>query len=273
MTVAISYSGGKDSTALLLYAIETLGKDGFIAVYQDTGYEHSSHYDYISYIESSLGIEIIKVKSEKYSGMFDMIEKMKMIPNAHARFCTRELKQQPFKDWLRKNKEVSAVWMGIRAEESNARKERYGGLIDGESFSLSMYPVYGKKEFGHINVFMPIVSWTESEVWVIHKKYNIKKNPQYDFGAARVGCFPCVLGSNRSWKVAWDTEEGKANIMRLAELEDDVLKSRGLSKAGRQRTFRRDQTVHEFIRVMDIKDSQSEMFDDKEELNCSWCKG
>ena len=269
----ISYSGGKDSTALLIHAIEVLGRDNFRVVYQDTGYEHSTHYEYIDYIQKKLDVEIEIVRSEKYTGMFDMIEKKNALPNAMSRFCTDELKQKPFKEWLRRNKNIRSVWIGIRAEESKARKERYSDYGEDNGFPLSAYPVFGKKEFSNIMVYLPIVEWTEAKVWEYHDNYNIKPNPQYLSGAKRVGCYPCILASDRAWKLAWETKEGKDNINTLNKLEQHVQNSRGKTKNGHIITLRRNQTVKEFIRIMEVEDSQAEMFDDKEELSCSWCKG
>lgn len=45
----ISVSGGKDSTALLLLAIER-GTENLSAVFSDTGNEHQATYDYVQYL-------------------------------------------------------------------------------------------------------------------------------------------------------------------------------------------------------------------------------
>lgn len=43
----VSVSGGKDSTALYCWAIEQWGKDGFRAVFADTGNEHPVTYNFM----------------------------------------------------------------------------------------------------------------------------------------------------------------------------------------------------------------------------------
>lgn len=43
----VSVSGGKDSTALYLWAIEQFGKDGFYPVFADTGHEHPVTLNYL----------------------------------------------------------------------------------------------------------------------------------------------------------------------------------------------------------------------------------
>lgn len=59
----ISVSGGKDSTALLLLAIERQ-PDNLQAVFADTGNEHPQTYDYVRYIERATGVPIRWVKAD-----------------------------------------------------------------------------------------------------------------------------------------------------------------------------------------------------------------
>lgn len=58
----VSVSGGKDSTALLLLAIERKTTN-IIVVFADTGNEHPITYEYIDYLEQALGIKIQRVKA------------------------------------------------------------------------------------------------------------------------------------------------------------------------------------------------------------------
>lgn len=59
----ISVSGGKDSTALLLLAIERQ-PDNMQAVFADTGNEHDLTYDYVRYLEQATGVPIRWVKAD-----------------------------------------------------------------------------------------------------------------------------------------------------------------------------------------------------------------
>jgi 3'-phosphoadenosine 5'-phosphosulfate sulfotransferase (PAPS reductase)/FAD synthetase len=59
----VSVSGGKDSAATLLLAIERFGVHRVIAIFCDTGNEHSEVYAYLDYLESSLGIKIVRLKA------------------------------------------------------------------------------------------------------------------------------------------------------------------------------------------------------------------
>jgi len=59
----VSTSGGKDSTATLLLAIER-GAENLQAVFADTGHEHPEVYKYLDYLEQKLGLSIRRVKPD-----------------------------------------------------------------------------------------------------------------------------------------------------------------------------------------------------------------
>lgn len=58
----ISMSGGKDSTAMALLAIEQDVPNRHF-LFADTGHEHQMTYDYVDYLEDALGITIERVKA------------------------------------------------------------------------------------------------------------------------------------------------------------------------------------------------------------------
>lgn len=59
----ISVSGGKDSTALLLLAIERQ-PENLQAVFADTGHEHQQTYEYVRYLEQATGVPIRWVRAD-----------------------------------------------------------------------------------------------------------------------------------------------------------------------------------------------------------------
>src|SRR3990172_4501915 len=120
-----AFSGGKDSTALLLWGIENI--INFIPIFCDTGWEHPLTYNYVEYIDKTiLGGGLKVFKSKKYDGFEDMVYKKKRVPSTMARFCTEQLKIVPTKefiDGLRNEYETINLYLGIRADESFARSK------------------------------------------------------------------------------------------------------------------------------------------------------
>lgn len=60
----VSVSGGKDSLATLLIAIERFGRDRIIAIFCDTGNENELTYQYLDYLEARLGVKIHRLKAD-----------------------------------------------------------------------------------------------------------------------------------------------------------------------------------------------------------------
>lgn len=68
MKVIITFSGGKDSLASLLWTREHITKN-FTTVFCDTGWEHPLTYEYINRIADKLHLDLVTLKSKKYDGM------------------------------------------------------------------------------------------------------------------------------------------------------------------------------------------------------------
>jgi len=177
LSKVVSFSGGKDSTATILYLRE-LGVS-HQTVFCDTGWEHPLTIEYIEYINQTLlNGKLITLTSEKYpNGMRELVKYKKRVPSVRARFCTDYLKVRPMLKWL-KNQEIEFVYQGIRADESPSRSK--------------MDPLVWSDDYDAY-VARPIFHWKAEQVFEIHRKYKIKPNPLYKLGAGRVGCFPCVL--------------------------------------------------------------------------------
>lgn len=83
----ISVSGGKDSTAMLLLAIER-GTENIRPVFCDTGNEHPLTYDYVRYLADAVGIEIEWVKADFSTD----IERKRITVETKWREATRHLR-------------------------------------------------------------------------------------------------------------------------------------------------------------------------------------
>jgi 3'-phosphoadenosine 5'-phosphosulfate sulfotransferase (PAPS reductase)/FAD synthetase len=176
----LSFSGGKDSTAMLLYLLKEKGLRPYV-VFCNTSNETQDTYQYIDYVSAlieSWGFSpIIKLKGE--FSFYSLAKYKKRFPSIKARFCTEVLKILPQMLWIEdQGLEIPIIVTGIRREESFARLKR-------QEWELSSR-VYGQR------LWNPIIERSAKEIFDIHKKYGVEINTMYQRGFKRVGCFPCV---------------------------------------------------------------------------------
>lgn len=121
MKVLVTFSGGKDSLAALLWTREHITKN-FTTVFCDTGWEHPLTYEYIHRVADKLHLDLVTLKSKKYDGMVDLARQKKRWPSTRARFCTVELKTKPTIDYVLDEVQDNMLMIqGIRGAESPAR--------------------------------------------------------------------------------------------------------------------------------------------------------
>ena len=121
------FSGGKDSTAVLLFVLNHIRKynkkNRIRILFFDTKWEHEYTYQYLTYIEKKLGLKIERIETE---GMKNLCVRKKMIPRGLvSRFCTKELKIIPFKNGYLKiiyKKEKKQVKILLLSRESGQKK-------------------------------------------------------------------------------------------------------------------------------------------------------
>lgn len=124
----VSFSGGKDSTAMLIILLES-NIDISEIVFCDTGMEYPEVYNHIEYIQSKLKLKITTLKSEKpFEYWMKKHIKTKgnnkntlgySWPDHRVRWCTKTLKTSVFKKYVRQiapSGEI-AEYHGIRIDE------------------------------------------------------------------------------------------------------------------------------------------------------------
>lgn len=212
----LSISGGKDSTAMWILALEQ-GEKIDEVVFADTGHEHPITYGYLDYLETKLGPirrvkadfakwiehkrEVVQTKWRKDGIPDDVIQQALEVlrptgnpfldmclwkgrfPSSKARFCTQHLKIEPIEDQLFRpfidaGDDVIS-WQAVRKHESRAR----ANLVDRES-TIGIVYAY--------EIYRPILEWTVEDVFAMHRKHGILPNPLYEQGMGRVGCMPCI---------------------------------------------------------------------------------
>lgn len=221
--IIVPVSGGKDSVSVLLLALQQT-KCEVIPVFHDTGWDHPKVYEYHKYLEETLKITIQKTFWEDAPTLPDLIRKYKKFPFGLGRFCTSTYKLQSFIKWLKDIPGELEIWLGIRENESTARHEKYGNLTDETLYHPDevfpgRYPNYLKDR---VKIKFPILSWEAWNCFVFLEEHGIHRNPLYDEGFERVGCFPCMLAGQKTQERVFRTEFGKKQFAIIKELEKEI---------------------------------------------------
>lgn len=218
MMHVLSLSGGKDSAAAALW----LREQGIehVRVFMDTGWEHAALYEHLDYLERELG-PIVRIHSDiaipdayveevtalearlgRPSPMIRWCVKKALFPSRVRRWCTQELKVRPFLRWVDEQDDDITNIVGIRAEESQARRN----LPERE-------PMPGAE---HVEVWRPLIRWTEQDVIDIHSRHGLRPCRLYLEGASRVGCWPCIMARKAELRMLAD-DDARVSIMRDVE--------------------------------------------------------
>ena len=242
----VNISGGKDSQATAILAKSRLPKDARVKyVFADTQHEASVTYEFLDYMEESMGIKIERVKRVYTDAQFwkrkkSIVKRWKKdgvsrhiilraiqnmnrtnnafldmsllrggFPSPMVKFCTENLKVVPVLEQV-----IQPIlddgyhiiqWLGVRRDESRRRAET---------------PLFNKDlSDDRIMKFYPIRNWTEEDVFKYIDNSGYKHNPLYDMGAGRVGCWPCIHAKKDEVKLVLNSLDGES-LDRMKEWEE-----------------------------------------------------
>lgn len=217
----ISVSGGKDSAATLLIALENCPRENVLPIFCDTGNEHEAVYEYLAYLEQALDITITRLKADfteqiAAKRMFIARDQRKGRKNGRRIRWSNKAKRRalavlhptgnPFLDlclWKGRFPSRKAQFCTEELKRNIAVSFQLD-LIDAGHSVLSWQGVRrdeseARKDAKKIErigprmwAFRPIVEWTALEVFDYCAKRGLQPNPLYLQGSNRVGCMPCI---------------------------------------------------------------------------------
>jgi hypothetical protein len=117
----LGLSGGKDSAALAVFMRHKYPHLNIRYFFTDTGKELSEVYDFLGRLEGFLGKKI-KLLNPDRGFDFWLREYGHFLPSPQTRWCTRQLKLLPFKNWIRSWLEQGDKvysYVAIRADEDH----------------------------------------------------------------------------------------------------------------------------------------------------------
>jgi 3'-phosphoadenosine 5'-phosphosulfate sulfotransferase (PAPS reductase)/FAD synthetase len=238
MKTIVTFSGGKDSLAALLWIRNNFTKN-FTTVFCDTGWENPITYRYIEQVSEKLGLDLVILKSKKFDCLVDLSKKKKRFPSSQRRFCTSELKSIPTIDYLLDVvKDNFVLVQGIRGAESESRAkmaaqcnyfkyyiEPYGKDKNGKD----KFHTYRRKEILNFSkthatdVWRPVFDWSAQQVIDYILDNGLEPNPLYKMGFKRVGCFPCIMSANP--EIYQITQRFPERITEIAHYERECKSS------------------------------------------------
>lgn len=228
----VSVSGGKDSAATLLLALQHFGRNAVVPIFCDTGNEHDEVVSYLNYLEAELGINIHRLKPDlteqiMAKRMFIARDMRKGRKNGHRLRWTNKAKRRalavlhptgnPFLDlclWkgrfpsrraqfcTQELKRNIAVAFQLNLIDAGHQVVSWQGVRRDESSNR-----HSAKRFERIGprliAFRPLVDWSAADVFEYCASHGINPNPLYLQGMNRVGCMPCInVGKNELKEIA-----------------------------------------------------------------------
>lgn len=117
----LGLSGGKDSAALAVYMRLNYPELEIEYFFTDTGKELPEVYDFLGRLEGFLGKPILRLNPDRDFDFWLRING-NFLPSPQTRWCTRKLKLDPFKQWIKPwlaAKEKVFSYVAIRADEDH----------------------------------------------------------------------------------------------------------------------------------------------------------
>jgi 3'-phosphoadenosine 5'-phosphosulfate sulfotransferase (PAPS reductase)/FAD synthetase len=215
--IVLSSSAGKDSQAMLDVVVERCDSTGvprgrLVVAHADLGrVEWRGTRELAERQAGHYGLAFIAV-SRPQGDLLTHIERRGMFPSPSARYCTSDhkraqidkvftlLAERTRRAGVRRARILSCL--GLRAEESPARAKRVPFAHDGRAST-------GRR---HVDVWLPIHSWTVGQVWDRIRASGVPHHPAYDLGVPRLSCCFCIFAPRSALLLA-----GKHNPELLAE--------------------------------------------------------
>ena len=252
----INISGGKDSTATYLLAIER--GMSFRAVFADTGHEAPPTYEFIDGLADAAGgppIEIIradfaesmKQRAEQLpmhwgrdktsprgvvspaqpdERIADVQSKMKPTGNPFLDVCVKKgIFPRPFSKFCTQELKIIPIFEQVilpALEKGNVIQ--WLGIRRDESHARRNAPRFETTQLyegkHRVVKYCPLVDASVDDVFAIHKRHGVAPNPLYALGVSRVGCAPCIMASKN--EIAILAKHFPETIDRLRDWEKKV---------------------------------------------------
>ena len=232
--IIVSFSGGKDSLALVLALIEAgVPKDKIVLWHQHIDGEPSLENMFMDWpcteaycrlVAQALGVriffqwriggfeqEMLKDNDRSAPVRFECLDgQVRQAGGIKGKIGTRRLFPQPTSDlsvrWCSAQLKIDVAALAISNEPAfkNAKILFLSGERRQESTARSKYAEVEQhrthtKKARHVDHYRMVIDWTEQQVWEIIERHNILPHPAYRLGWGRVSCLACIFGQADQW--------------------------------------------------------------------------
>lgn len=184
------------------YLATSFGKDSIAAhrLLDEAGVKYDAHHTHTGIDPPELvwfGRKHYPNVEREYAGisMWRLIEKKKIPPMRHMRYCCDVLKEDRGKDRV--------CVMGIRAVESDRRKKLWAPLAEFRGAGTRLFDPDDIKQTiqscairGKWTV-SPLYDWNNDDLWAFIKDRQLPYCELYDQGFERLGCIGCPMATQR----------------------------------------------------------------------------
>lgn len=184
--VIVNFSGGVDSTAAALKALEQYPKEELLLCYQNTDADYLETPDHVRRIAKMLDLPLLELKDDL--GFWGRAKQHGNFPLPSTRVCTRQLKQNQLRDWVRSHRselgnELILIY-GFRAEEGQARAEMQIMTPNNE---LTL-----KRQDFKAYYNLPVHRMNKTQVKEYVRANGLPIHPCYEF-SERCSCWCCIF--------------------------------------------------------------------------------
>ncbi len=193
--IIVNSSAGKDSQTQMRYVVQLadtqgISRDHIIVAHADLGTMEWPRTKELAEKQAKFyGLRFIPI-ARPQGDLLSHIEEHGMWPSSTTRYCTSDHKRgQIQKIFTQLSREYPGKanrilnCMGFRAEESPARAKR-------NPFEPN---TRGTNHTRTVDTWLPIHTWTETQVWASIKTSGVPYHYAYDLGMPRLSCIFCIF--------------------------------------------------------------------------------
>ncbi len=176
----VSFSGGKDSTAVSYLVRKALANPSILHIFGDTTLELPSTYEYVREFKENNPMTPFFDEKNEENNFFELCQEIGP-PSRVKSWCCSIFKTGPMGTTLGNFDEDFLTFYGVRRNESLTRS-KYTKISSTPKIQGGM-------------VTSPIIDWLDIDVWLYIISQELNFNVAYKYGFPRVGCWVCPNNS------------------------------------------------------------------------------